>query len=87
MSIGSKMDFCGGKGLGEMLAHKFNGETRPSGKVPRLDSSCPSGDNRTDNAAMEVLDKVALGGHVFHVESNVARLMGGRGEGELFGGK
>ena len=69
-----------------MLAHKFDGETRPSGKVPCLDSSCPSGDDRTASAAMEVLEKVALGCHVLHVDINVAQLVGGRGEGELFGG-
>ena len=87
MSVGSKMAFCGGKGLLEMLAHEFDGETRPSGKVPRLDSSCPSGDDRTASAVMEVLEKFALGGHVIRVESNVARLVGGRGEGKLFGGR
>ena len=81
------MAFCGGKGLWEMLAHEFDGETRPSGKVPRLDSSCPSGEDRTASAAMEVLDKVALGGHVVRVEINVARFFGGRGEVKLFGGR
>ena len=75
MSVGSKMAFCGGKGLLEMLAHKFDGETRPSGKVPRLDSSCPSGDDRTAHTAMEVLNEVALGGHVMHVEINVAQFV------------
>ena len=66
------MDFCGGKGIWEMLAHEFDGETRPSGKVSRLDRSCQSGDNWTAHAAMEVLNKVALGGHVIRVESDVA---------------
>ena len=70
-----------------MLAQDFNGETRPSGKVPCLDSSCPSGDDRTASAAMELLDKVALGGHVVRIESNIARLVGGRGEGKIFGGR
>ena len=70
-----------------MFAYEFDSETRPSGKVPRLDRSCPSGDDWTASAAMEVLDKVALGGHVVHVERNVARLAGGRGEGKLFGGR
>ena len=69
------MDFCGGKGLWEMLAHKFDGETQPSGKVSRLDSSCPSGDNRTARAAMEVLNEVSLGGHVIRVDSNVAQFV------------
>ena len=67
-----EMAFCGGKGLWEMLAHKFDGDTRPSGKVSRLDRSCPSGDDWTARTAMEVLNKVALGGHVIRVESNVA---------------
>ena len=87
MSIGSKMYFCGGKGLGEMLAHDFDGETRPSGKVPHLDSLCPSGDDRTASAAMEVLEKVVLVGRVVRVERNVAHLVRGRGEGELFEGR
>ena len=87
MSVGSNIAFCGGKGLWEMLAHKFDGETRPSGKVPLLDSSCPSGDERTARAEMEVLGKVELGGHVVRVERNVAQLVGGRGEGKLFGGR
>ena len=81
------MAFCDGKRLWEMLAHEFDGETWPSGKVPRLDISCPSGDDRTASAAMEVLDKVALDGHVVRVESNVARLVGGRIEGKLFEGR
>ena len=87
MSVVLKMDFCGEKGLWEMLVHEFDGETRPSGKVPLLDSSCPSGDERTARAAMEVLGKVELGGHVVRVERNVAQLVGGRGEGKLFGGR
>ena len=81
------MAFCGGKGLGEMIAHDFDSETRPSGNVPRLDSSCSSGDDQTSRAAMEVLGKVELGGHVVFVERNVAQLVGGRGEGKLFGGR
>ena len=81
------MAFCGGKELGEMLAHEFDGETRPNDKAPRLYSSCPSGYDRTTSAAMEILDKVALGGHVVHAKINVARLVGGRGEGELFVGR
>ena len=85
--VGSKMAFCGGKGLGEMIAHEFDSETRPSGNVPRLDSLCSSGDDQTSSAAMEVLDKVALGGNVVCIERNVARLVGGRGEGDLFGGR
>ena len=52
MSVGLEMDFCGCKGLWEMLAHEFDGETSPSGKVPCLDSLCPSGDKRTARAAM-----------------------------------
>ena len=79
------MAFCGGKGLGEMLAHEFDGETRPRGKVTCLDSLCTSGDDRTASTAMEVLDKVALGVHVVRVECNVAQLVGGRGEGKMFG--
>ena len=67
------MAFCGGKGLWDMLVHEFDGETRPSGKVSCLDSSCPSGDDRTARAAMEVLNEVALGGHVIRVERNAAR--------------
>ena len=55
-----------------MLAHEFNGETRPSGKVSRLDRSCPSGDDWIARASMEVLNEVALGVHVIRVESNVA---------------
>ena len=35
---------------------------------------------------MELLDKVTLGGNFVRVESNVARLVGWRGEDELFGG-
>ena len=70
-----------------MLVHKFDSETRPSGKVLRLDSSCPSEDDRAASTAMEVLEKVTLGDHVVRVESNVAPLVGGRGEGELFGGR
>ena len=66
------MAFCGGKGLQEMLAYEFDSETRTSGKVTHLDSSCPSGDYRTASAAMEVLEKVALGGHRVRIESNVA---------------
>ena len=66
------MAFCGGKGLWEMLAHEFDGETRPSGKVSCLDSSCPSVDNWTARAVMEVLNEVAIVGHVIRVESNVA---------------
>ena len=58
-----------------MLAHKFDGETRPSGKVSRLVSSFPNGDDRTASTEMEVLDEVALGGHVIYVESNVARVV------------
>ena len=69
------MAFCGGKVLWEMLAHEFDGETWPSGKVSRLDSSCPNGDNWTARAEMEVLNEVALGGHVIRVESNVARFV------------
>ena len=68
------MAFCGGKGLWEMLAQYFDSEAQPSGKVPRLDSSCLSGDDRTACASMEVLNEVALGGHAIRVESNVARL-------------
>ena len=75
MFVGSEMAFCGGKGLWEMLAHEFDGETWPSGKVSLLDSSFPSGDDRTTSAAMEVLDEVALGGHVVRVESNGARFV------------
>ena len=67
------MAFCGGKGRWEMLAHEFDGETRPSGKVFRLDSSFPSGDDWTAHTAMEVLNEVALGGHVISVENDVAR--------------
>ena len=69
------MAFCGGKGLWEMLAHEFDGETRPSGKVSRLDSSSPSGDEWTARAAMKVLIEVALVGHVIRVERNVARFI------------
>ena len=69
------MAFCGGKGLREMLAHEFDGDTRPSGKVSRLYSSCPSGENWTARAAIEVLDKIALGGHFIRVEINVARFV------------
>ena len=75
LSFGSRMAFCGGKVLWEMLAHKFDGETHPSGKVIRLDSLCTSGDDRTARAAMEVLNEVALGGHVTRIESNVARFV------------
>ena len=70
--VGAKMAFCGGKGLWEMRAHKFDGETRPSGELSRLDSSCPSVDNWTARAVMEVLNEVAIVGHVIRVESNVA---------------
>ena len=58
MLVGSKMAFCGDKRLWEMLAHNFDGETRPSGKVSRLDSSCPRGDDRTAHAEKEVLNEV-----------------------------
>ena len=71
--VGAKMAFCGGKGLWEMRAHKFDGETRPSGELSRLDSSCPSGYDRTARAAMEVLNKVVLGGHAIRIEINVAQ--------------
>ena len=69
------MAFCGGKGIWEILAHEFDGETRPSGKVSRLDSSCPSGDDQTARTAIEVLNEFALGGHVIRVESNVTRFV------------
>ena len=75
MLVGSKMAFCGGKGLWKMLVHEFEGETRPSGKVSRLDSLCPSGDNRIARAAVDLLDKVVLGGHIIRVEINVAKFV------------
>ena len=56
-------------------------------KYPHLDSLCPSGDDRTASAEMEVLEKVALVVHVVRVERNVAHLVRGRGEGELFEGR
>ena len=66
------MTFCGGKGFWEMRAHKFDGETQPSGKVSCLDRLCSSKDDWTTRAAMELLNKVALGGHAIRIESNVA---------------
>ena len=69
-----------------MLAHKFDGETRPNGKLSRLDRLCTSGDDWKARAATGVLNEVAIGGHVIHVERNVARFVLGKGEGKLFGG-
>ena len=58
-----------------MLAHKFDSETQPSGRVSRFDNLCPNGDDWIARAAMELLNEVALGGHVISVENDVARFV------------
>ena len=48
----AEMDFCGGKRLGQVLAHKIQGQARPSGEITGVGGLRPSGVNGVEIGAV-----------------------------------